>query len=553
MLLREFLGLQEVEESGGEPEREITGLSYDSRQVRKGDVFFAVPGGKVDGHDFIGRAIERDAAAVVVERKVELDRGTSWVQVRDVRRSMGLWSARFFGHPSREMTVIGVTGTNGKTTVTYLVESVLAAAGLEPGVIGTVNYRYGGRELPSHHTTPESLDLHALLAEMKRASIRAVAMEVSSHALVQERVRGIDFDLALFTNLSRDHLDYHRDMDDYFAAKSRLFIDYLQNSAKAKRAAVIHADDRWGAELLKKVNKLGFETWSYGREGDWHVRPLDVQSDVRGLRGRIQAKGETLDFCSPLIGAANLENILGAVAAGFALGLPALAIRRGIEGLKSVPGRLEKVENHLGISVLVDYAHTPNALERVLLALRGLLSDSESRVPRPGSRVGALRLETRDPGPETRNPRPKTRDPRLICVFGCGGDRDSGKRPLMGEIAARLSDLVFLTSDNPRTEDPAAIIKDIEAGVQKTGLKKLLTRKRRDADGASETRDSERGYYVDPDRRAAIEMALREAGAGDVVLIAGKGHEDYQILGTTKIHFDDREVAREKIALIGNS
>ncbi|MGH7826008.1 MAG: UDP-N-acetylmuramoyl-L-alanyl-D-glutamate--2,6-diaminopimelate ligase [Candidatus Binatia bacterium] len=518
MLLREFLALQEVQDAEGNFEQEITGLTYDSREVDKGNVFFAIPGEKFDGHDFIAQATRRGAAAVVVERSTARPNlhGTMWIRVKDVRHAMGLWGARFFGDPSRHMQLVGVTGTNGKTTVAYLVESILSAAGMEPGVIGTINYRYRGRELPSHHTTPESLELHALLAEMKAAGVRSAAMEVSSHALVQERVRGIDFDVALFTNLSRDHLDYHKDMDDYFTAKSRLFTDYLRTSAKPKRAAVIHAGDPRGAELLKQLHELGLESLSYGREGDWHVRPLKVESDVHGLKGTIQAKQHIFDFSSPLIGTANLENILGAVGVGLALGLPGPAIRRGIEDLKSVPGRLEKVDNNLGMTILVDYAHTPDALEKVLGAVRPL----------------ARR--------------------RVLTVFGCGGDRDRGKRPLMGEIAARLSDLICLTSDNPRSEDPVTILKDVEAGVQKTGLRKFQVSPCGIGRGEFETRDSkretERGYCVEADRREAIRVALRQARSGDVVLIAGKGHEDYQILGSTRVHFDDRQVAREELA-----
>jgi UDP-N-acetylmuramoyl-L-alanyl-D-glutamate--2,6-diaminopimelate ligase len=311
----------------------------------------------------------------------------------------------------------------------------------------------------------------------------------------------------------------------------------LKSSAKPKKAAVIHAGDSHGVELLAEVTKVGLQSWSYGRQGNWHIRPLKVESDVHGLRGTIQAKSDTLDFRSPLIGAANLENILGAVGVGQALGLPAPAIRDGIERLQSVPGRLEKVDNPIGISVLVDYAHTPDALERVLGAVRGLL-------PGRGSRVASLE-------PQVPNPRPETPDPKLICVFGCGGDRDRGKRPLMGEIAARLSDWVLLTSDNPRTEDPAMILKDIEAGVEKTGVKKFLLPERHGA-MRTLTSSTERGYYIEPDRREAIRMAIRRAGPGDVVLIAGKGHEDYQILGTTKIDFDDRRVAREELALIAS-
>ena len=514
MRLKDFLPLHDVEEANGDLNQEVTGLTYDSRKACAGEIFFAIPGEKFDGHEFISDAVQRGAAAVVLERNEARPQGTTWIRVKDARCTMGLWGAHFFGRPSDRLKLIGVTGTNGKTTVTYLVESIFHAAGLSPGVIGTINYRYNGREVPSHHTTPESLDIQALLAEMHQAGVGAVAMEVSSHALAQERVRGLDFDIALFTNLSRDHLDYHADMNDYFAAKSKLFTDYLKNSSKTKKAAVIHCGDPRGKELLKKVRDLGLDAWSYGREGDWDVHPVDIESDVAGIRGKLQVKHQRFDFFSSLIGLANLENILGAIGAGFALGLPAEAVFRGIQQVKSIPGRLEKVENSLGISILVDYAHTPDALEKVLSAVR----------------------------PLTHN--------RVVTVFGCGGDRDRGKRPLMGEIVARLSDLAVLTSDNPRTEDPLKILADIEAGIQKTGLRKISLAAPASDATKLETRNSKletpRGYCVEADRREAIRVALQWARPGDLVLIAGKGHEDYQIVGSKRIHFDDREVAREE-------
>jgi UDP-N-acetylmuramoyl-L-alanyl-D-glutamate--2,6-diaminopimelate ligase len=507
MRLREFLSLKEVEEAEGDLDQEVTGLTYDSRHMSVGEIFFAISGEKFDGHEFIPQALQSGAAGVVVARKETWPQGTTWIRTKDVRRTMGLWGAHFYGRPSRRMKLVGVTGTNGKTTVTYLVESILSAAGLKPGVIGTINYRYRGRQVPSHHSTPESLELQSLLAEMETAGAQSVAMEVSSHALVQERVRGIDFDVALFTNLSRDHLDYHTDMDDYFLAKSRLFTDYLKVSVKPKKAAVIYGEDARGGELLRKVGGAGLETWSYGEDSGWDIHPVKVHSDVSGLRGQLKFKGRYLDFSSPLIGAANLQNIMGAVGVGGCLELPAAVIAKGIEQLTSVPGRLEKVENNRGVSVLVDYAHTPDALEKVLGAVRPLTQR------------------------------------RVVTVFGCGGDRDRGKRPLMGEITARLSDLVVLTSDNPRTEDPLRILAEIEDGIQKTGLRRFL----------DEHPQTERGYWVEKDRRAAIRIALRAAQRGDVVLIAGKGHEDYQILGAKKIHFDDREVAREELSRIGNA
>jgi UDP-N-acetylmuramoyl-L-alanyl-D-glutamate--2,6-diaminopimelate ligase len=506
MKLGELLQAGDVEETQGNIERAVAGLAYDSRRVKPGFVFFAVPGTKTDGHEYIADALSRGAAALVVERPVARQGDAATIRVRNVRRAMGNWAARFYDYPSRGAKVAGVTGTNGKTTVTYILESIFRAAGMATGVVGTVNYRYRDCALPAPHTTPESLDLQGLLAEMARAGVEAVAMEVSSHALELERVRGIDFDVAIFTNLTRDHLDFHADMEHYFLSKSKFFTDYLPASVKGKKSAVIHGGDPKGRELLEKVAALGVHAVSYGHDAKWDVHPVDVRGDLAGLNGKIQLGGRSVAFSSPLIGSTNLENILAAAAAAFALGLEPDGIARGIGALKSVPGRLEKVENGRGVTVLVDYAHTPDALERALKLLKPLT---------PG---------------------------RLVAVFGCGGDRDRGKRPLMGEAAARLADIAVLTSDNPRTEDPLRILEAVEAGAKKSGAKKLSD--------ASETRDAklESGFYlVEPDRRAAIRLALGRTRRGDLVLLAGKGHEDYQILGTQKIHFDDREVAREEL------
>jgi UDP-N-acetylmuramoyl-L-alanyl-D-glutamate--2,6-diaminopimelate ligase len=521
MRIKEFLAIEEVEGTEGNLDQEVNGLAYDSRKVTPGRIFFAVPGEKTDGHDFIAEAVRRDAVAVVFSRHGNWPRASASVRVKDVRRTMGLWAAHFFERPSQKLKLVGVTGTNGKTTLTYLVESMLRAAAMEPGVIGTINYRYGGYEAPAHHTTPESPDLEEMLAEMVRVGVKAVAMEVSSHALAQERVRGLDFDVGVFTNLSRDHLDYHRDMDDYFLAKSKLFTDYLKVSTKTEKAAVIYGEDPRGPELIAKVRSEGLDVWSYGESSRWDVHPLNVESDVGGLRGTIQARDRKLEFTSSLIGAANLQNILGAVGVGLALGLGDEVATQGIRQLTMVPGRLEKVENLLGISILVDYAHTPDALEKVLGAVRPLAQG------------------------------------KLITVFGCGGDRDRGKRPLMGEIAGRLSDVVVVTSDNPRTEDPQAILDEIDAGVGKTGMKRHDVALLKHAIFAPDTRnlkpEIERGYCVEVDRREAIRIALGAARPGDLVLIAGKGHEDYQILGTKKIHFDDREVARDELERRGSA
>jgi UDP-N-acetylmuramoyl-L-alanyl-D-glutamate--2,6-diaminopimelate ligase len=508
MRIKDFLRIDTIEKVEGDLEQEVRGLSYDSRKVGPGDVFFAVSGDEVDGHNYIVDAVRRGATVVVCARAGNWPGATTWVRVKDVRRSLGLWAAHFYGRPSAKLRLVGVTGTNGKTTLTYLIESVLGAAGIKPGVIGTINYRYAGHEVPSHHTTPESLDLQALLHEMERTGVEAVAMEVSSHALVQERVRGLDFDVGVFTNLSRDHLDYHRDMEEYFLAKSRLFNDYLQASAKLRKAAVIYSEDPRGRQLIEQLRASGLDLWSYGESGECDVHPENVERDVAGLRGTIKAREQSIEFDSPLIGAANLQNILGAVGVGRALGIESGVLSRGISQLKSVPGRVEKVDNDRGITILVDYAHSPDALEKVL---------------------GAVRPLSRG---------------KLICVFGCGGDRDRGKRPLMGEIAARLSDIVVLTSDNPRTEEPLAILDEVEAGVKKVASKKLALTELTSQALAGK---AARGYIIEADRRKAIGLALSAASAGDLVLIAGKGHEDYQILGKKKIHFDDREVARQEL------
>lgn len=511
MQIKELLTIDAVEEAEGDLDQVIHGLAYDSRKVGAGQIFFAVPGEKSDGHDFIADAVRRGASTVVFSRAGDWPRPAASVRVRDVRRTMGLWAAHFYGRPSRTLRLVGVTGTNGKTTLSYLIESVLDAAALVPGVIGTINYRYPGHEVPSHHTTPESLDLQEMLAQMVDAGVKSVAMEVSSHALVQERVRGLEFDVGVFTNLSRDHLDYHHDMDEYFLAKSKLFTDYLRVSPKRHKSAVIFGEDPRGRELIEKARAADLNVWSYGEGRQWDVHPVRVEKDVAGLRGTIQSREQAIDFDSALIGSANLQNILGVVGVGQAMGIGAEAVARGIRRLKAVPGRLEKVANERGITILVDYAHSPDALEKVLGAVRPLTQG------------------------------------KLITVFGCGGDRDRGKRPLMGEIAARLSDFVVLTSDNPRTEEPVAIIDEVEAGVKKTGLEKIGAA----AESASvEPGEMKRAYIVEADRRKAIGIAIGAAEAGDLVMIAGKGHEDYQILGTKKIHFDDREVARAAAALV---
>jgi UDP-N-acetylmuramoyl-L-alanyl-D-glutamate--2,6-diaminopimelate ligase len=470
----------------------VTGIAVDSRRVRPGDVFVALAGRTTDGRRHVADAIARGARAVIADGTVDAT-GAALVRTPEPRRLMALAAARLAGDPSAALTLVGVTGTNGKTTTTWLLEGIWKTAGLRTGVIGTIAYRFGDVSRPAPFTTPEACDLQALLAEMRAAGVTHVAMEASSHALAQDRVLGLRFDAAAFTNLTRDHMDYHRDEDDYFAAKARLFLEHLPAGGKRAAAAVVNVDHEHGRRL---VAKLRGRCVPVGQAGDALVRLSDVVSTLDGTRGRLHFGGETVAFESPLVGAPHAENIGLAAATAWALGLSPSQIVAGIAATAAPPGRVERLAGP-GFTVVVDYAHTPDALERLLAALRPLT---------PG---------------------------RLITVFGCGGDRDRGKRPLMGAAAAHWSDLVVLTSDNPRTEDPAAILAEIEPGVRQGGLAPLA---RLDA-GA-------RGYVVEADRPAAIALALRAARPGDLVVVAGKGHEDYQIIGTEKRHLDDREEVR---------
>ena len=505
MLLRELLHTPDVRDERGPMDRSVQGLACDSRRVRDGYIFFALAGQLADGHDFVAEAVTRGAAAVVVQRSVPVPPPAACVRVSDTRRAMAHAAAVFFGHPSRGLVLVGVTGTNGKTTVTYLLEAILGAAGHPCGVIGTISQRYGGWQRPSPLTTPESVDIEELLSDMLRADVSFVAIEVSSHALDLHRVQGLDFDGAVFTNLSRDHLDYHRDMETYFRSKASLFTDCVPASTKDKPFAVINADDPRGLELSGLGEGAGLVTFTYGRSPRWDIHPVRIESDLDGLRGTLACGPERIEFESGLIGEVNLENILAAAGTAWALGVDPSVIAAGIARLDRVPGRLEPVPNGLGMTLVVDYAHTPDALAKVIRALRRL-----------------------------------TRA-RLITVFGCGGDRDAGKRPVMGEIAASESDCVVLTSDNPRGEEPLAIIRDIEEGVRARGMRRL-----QEGDGAGQA-----GYWVEADRRSAIRLGISLAAPGDVVLVAGKGHEDYQIQGDRRLHFDDREVLREEVDGLG--
>lgn len=484
----------------GDASTPIRAVSVDSRRVGPGTLFVALPGTRTSGVEFVRDACARGATAVVVPIQTDLARLGIDASVPVVRsaaphRFVALAAHELAGRPSEAMAVVGITGTSGKTTTSYLLESMFRAAGLAPGVVGTIEYRFSGHHEEAPLTTPDAVALQELLARMRGAAVSHVAMEVSSHALAQDRVTGVAFDVGVFTNCSRDHLDYHGDMEDYFAAKARMFRELLPSSGK-RSSAVLNAED---PRVMALAADLEVPVTTFGRGGD--VRCTELGTDMGGMRGTIDAGGERIAFASRMIGAPHLANILAATAAARALGLTTDAIRAGIESLDGVPGRLEAIDEGQPFAVVVDYAHKPDALERSLTSLRELTAG------------------------------------RLIVVFGCGGDRDKGKRSLMGEIAGRLADVVVITSDNPRTEEPMAILEAIEAGVRDADRTPVASQ----ALGQTGQVD---GYVVVPERRAAIALAIASARAGDLVLITGKGHEDYQIVGTTKHHLDDREEAR---------
>lgn len=478
----------------GRTDVDVRDLVFHAGKVQAGDCFVAMRGAKADGHEYIGQAVERGAVAIVAARPVELPPRVTGIVVPDTRRALAMLSVAFFGDPSSSMALVGVTGTNGKTTITYLLEAMCARAGMETGVIGTVAYRYGGQVQPALHTTPESYDLQRLLARMRDGGVRACALEVSSHALVQERVTGCHFDAAIFTNLTPEHLDYHADMEGYFEAKALLFERLLATAGKAGACAVINADDAYGQALIRRCP---VPVVRYGLQAHAEVRGEGLVCDADGLRMDIQTPNGNVPCRSHLCGRFNALNILGSVAAAIHLGIPPEALAAAIEGLQGVPGRFESIANDRGVLALVDYAHTPDALDNVLAHARELARG------------------------------------KVIAVFGCGGDRDRAKRPLMGRVVGRLADVAVVTSDNPRTEDPEAIIAEILPGLR---------------DVAVPYRHG-RGYEVMPDRRAAIARAVAVACAGDVIVVAGKGHEDYQIVGTIRQHFDDREELRKALTV----
>jgi UDP-N-acetylmuramoyl-L-alanyl-D-glutamate--2,6-diaminopimelate ligase len=477
-------------------EKEIRGIFYDSREVRPDALFVAIRGHEVDGHEFIGEAAQKGAVAAVVETFVTGPEEIPQIQVPDAREALSKLAVRFYQPPFKTMHMIGITGTNGKTTTSYLLESILEVAGARPGVIGTINYRYSGRNYPAPVTTPESLDLMKLLREMGDKEITHVIMEVSSHALDQGRTEGCPFKVAVFTNFSRDHLDYHQSMEAYFEAKSLLFRHLDKQSLKGGAHAVVNIDDPKGVELIAQTKA---KPLTFGLNDSCQVKAQSIRADMTGLDATIATPWGEKEIHSHLIGDFNIYNILAASAAALSLNLDMDTVSEGIKRLRSVPGRLEPVPNSRGLSIVVDYAHTPDALFKSLKALQPLT------------------------------------EKRLIVVFGCGGDRDKGKRYDMGRVAGENSHLACITSDNPRTEKPLAIIAQIEKGVRDAGLSRL--------NGENTTLPVEAGYFVEEDRKKAIHRAIHMADRGDMILIAGKGHEDYQIVGRETRHFDDREEA----------
>ncbi len=491
--LAELLRGLEGAKTSGDDRLLITGVAYHSQQVTPGGVFVALKGAKTDGHRFLSQALDQGARVVVSEEPFEPPAGVTVVRVPQARLALAHLSSAFYGHPSRELVLVGITGTNGKTTTSFLLEAILGAAGHRVGVLGTVNYRVGEETWPAPVTTPESLDLQRLLREMRDRGASHAILEVSSHALMQHRVDFSRFAAGIFTNLSQDHLDYHSDLDDYFRAKSRLFFEVLKNGAGRHGLSVLNLDDPWGHDLHERVASPKL---SYGHHLESTVRPLSFRYQRHGLEAVLATPAGELAVRSHMVGPYNLANIMAAAATALGLGISPEAVQQGLAGLAGVPGRLQRLGPPTGPSVFVDYAHTPDALAQVLAALNAL-----------------------DFG-------------QIITVFGCGGDRDRTKRPLMGQAAAQGSGLVVVTSDNPRTEDPEAIIQDIEEGLTALGYPRL---------SLAAARRGERGYLVTPDRREAIRLAVDLAGPPDAVLVAGKGHEDYQIWGENRVHFDDRE------------
>jgi UDP-N-acetylmuramoyl-L-alanyl-D-glutamate--2,6-diaminopimelate ligase len=483
--IMELLNSLSVIEVKGDTDRMINGIYYNSRDVQPGSLFVAVGGYKSDGHCYINEAVKRGASTIVRDKDIagngiNLKGEVTDIFVTDSRKALALLATEFYHHPSRELGLIGVTGTNGKTTITYLLDSVLRCSGLSVGVVGTISYSYNNHVLPATTTTPESLDLQRMLRDMVNRNVNYCVLEVSSHSLELKRVVGCDFQTAIFTNLSQDHLDFHKSLDNYFEAKARLFKDY------PVKTAVINLDDPYGERLLKAVPG---KVITYGINKSADISAEEVKCSPDGLSFTARTPLGQIDIQSPLLGRHNVYNVLAVIGAAICNGIDIACIKEGVKAVKGVLGRFERIEEGQNYTVAVDYAHTPDALKNLLRAAREITNK------------------------------------KVILIFGCGGDRDRLKRPLMGNAAARLADFTIITSDNPRSEEPLKIIEEIEKGFSEAGGK-------------------QESYIKVAERKEAIHKGLELAEEGDLVLIAGKGHETYQIIGNKKRDFDDREVAR---------
>ena len=457
---------------------EITGITNDSRKVRPGYLYVAIKGYKADGHNFIKKSIECGAQAIVSEERSSLDTNIPQIIVRDTRKALSSLSCCFYNNPSQKINLVGVTGTNGKTTTTFLTKSVIEKAGYETGLIGTINYQIGKKVITAKETTPESVELQRLISEMVAAKMKFAVMEVSSHSAIQHRIENIDFKTAVFTNITTEHMDYHKTFPNYMNAKAELFKNLRKDSF-----AVLNADDEFSEYFADRTNAKII--W-YGIKNDADIKAEIYKESTRDVMIKLSCFGREVDMKIPFVGLHNVYNALASVASAISLGFELDTIKSGIETASTVPGRLENVPCDRGFKVVIDYAHTPHALETVLHALKNLIKG------------------------------------RLLLVFGCGGDRDKEKRPQMGRIASEKSDIFWLTNDNPRSEDPLAIIDDIKAGIK-----------------------SARSFHIQTNRYKAIEEALSEAKDDDLIIIAGKGHEKYQIIKDTIVPFDDREVIKK--------
>lgn len=484
MQLSDIASVLEVK-ANGDPEREIAAIEYDSRKIRPGSLFVCIKGLKSDGHDFIPQAVEKGAAALLVEKPISgLCRDLPWILVDDTRKALARLSSFWYQYPSQHLRLIGVTGTNGKTTTTHLIKGLMDTTGNQVGLIGTIHNVMGEKEITSTHTTPESLELAGLLAEMVRTNSRAAVMEVSSHALKQHRVAGCEFDVAVFTNLTQDHLDYHESWEDYLNSKLKLFHGLGRGEKSGPKYAVVNADDPAADDFIQAAP---VPVWTFGVKEKAMVTADDVRITASGTTFKLNCPHGSIPVAIPLAGMFNVSNVLAAVTVALCEGVGMTNIIEYLSKASQVPGRFELVDQGQSFAVVVDYAHTPDGLENILATAKEITEG------------------------------------RLITVFGCGGDRDRTKRPIMGRISGKYSDFTFVTSDNPRTEEPKQILLEIEAGIAEvTG-----------------------NFQVIEDRRSAIREAILMAEPGDMVVIAGKGHETYQLLKGKTIHFDDREAARE--------